>query len=242
MDKVISGRFGEPHHRRKRETLSEIALLRLRRAIVTHELLPGEKISEASLVERFGLTKSAVRSALTRLSEDGLIAKPSPKTHIVAPLTMDEIRSVFHLRFLLEPDITRRAAGKIDPQALRELDAACRADYDVGDKIGEFALLEANRNFHCAVAWACGDGRHARWVEQLHNATMRILWVSLQLENRPDVWRHTHEEILNDLINGNGDAAAACCVSHIKEAQRIVYEVLTSSPSFQNLMILPPNE
>lgn len=218
-------------------SLSHQAYLLLRRAIVTHELAPGERVSESSLVGQFNLTKSAVRSAMTRLSSEQFIVASSPKIQTIAPLTMDEVRSVFQMRNLLEPNAARAAAGKIDRALLQRLDAVCEADYTFGDHDQEYAFLEANKNFHMAIAEAAGNQFQTGFVGRLHDAAMRILWVSLQIENRSSVWRHGHQDIVAALIEGDGNSAADLALKHLLGGQRLVYEVLASSRVFKDIPI-----
>lgn len=221
----------------ERGTLAAQAYHCLLRAIVTHKLAPGERVSETSLVRRFGLSKSAVRSAMARLSAAGFIVSLSAKTQIVAHLTMGEVRSIFQLRNLLEPNAARAAAGRVDAAGLKRLDAACEAKYTFGNNDEEFAFLEANKSFHLAIAKAAGNAIQFSFIERLHEMAQRILWVSLQIENRHNMWSHGHKDIVAALINGDGDKAASRALAHLQAGQRMVYEVLASSPVFNDILI-----
>src|SRR6185503_17212063 len=79
------------------------AHLRLRRAIVRLELPPSTPVSEASLTERFGLSRAAVRAALARLRAEGLVLAEPRRGHVIAPLTLRDVREVYDLRLLVEP-------------------------------------------------------------------------------------------------------------------------------------------
>ena len=63
--------------------MSDIALERIREAIVTGELAPGSKIKDSELAEYLGLSRTPVREALARLVDTGLVeAKPGAYTRI----------------------------------------------------------------------------------------------------------------------------------------------------------------
>ena len=47
----------------------------LRKAIVGGELLPGERLLEEELSARLGVGRAAVRMALVRLEQDGLVLR-----------------------------------------------------------------------------------------------------------------------------------------------------------------------
>lgn len=220
-----------------RKSLSVQAYQRIHRAILTHELAPEERVSEALLETRFGIGKAAVRTALTRLSADGLIITRSSKIQVVAPLTMKDVRSVFQMRNLIEPDAARKAAGRIDLGLLHRLNEACQADYVFGDKNQEYEFLIANRDFHLAIASACGNPIQEKFIRTLQDLGMRIQWVSLQIENRAEVWRHGHEEIIEALMQQDGAKAAECALEHLMNGERLVYEVLSTASQFEKTTI-----
>lgn len=209
--------------------LGEIAYETLRKAIITHELRPNEKISEGSLVERFGLSRSATRVAISRLSAKQLVSSRSSKTQVIAPLSLGQVTQIFQARNLLEPEAARLAAGHVNVQDLLESNAACLRPYRPGNKAEEFAFLEANQAFHLYVASASGNPHLCQFIEQLHDHTMRILWLSLQIENRPGVWHAGHEEIIEALAAGDGDRASQMALDHLQAGQILIYEILSTS-------------
>ena len=74
------------------------AYLRLRHAIVRLELPPSAPVSEAHLGDRFGLSKAAVRAALARLRAEGLVLAEPRRGHVIAPLTLRDVREIYDLR------------------------------------------------------------------------------------------------------------------------------------------------
>ncbi|MDA0955996.1 MAG: GntR family transcriptional regulator, partial [Proteobacteria bacterium] len=57
-------------------TLGDQVFLRLREAIVSGALVPGERILEPALAARFGVSRGPLRDALARLAERHLIERP----------------------------------------------------------------------------------------------------------------------------------------------------------------------
>ena len=74
---------------------------RLRHAIVRLELAPGTPVSEAQLVARFGYSKAAIRGALARLRVEGLVLAEPRRGHVIAPLTLRDVREIYALRLRL---------------------------------------------------------------------------------------------------------------------------------------------
>ena len=211
-------------------SLADQAYERLRDEIVLCRLAPGETVSESVLEQRYALARAAVRSALARLVQEGLVKSSGGKARVVAPLTLGDVNDVFLLRRQLEPLAARMAAGKVDEPHLRVLDEACRAGYTPGDLKGELGFLNANRRFHLAVAEASGSPRLARILEQLHNEATRILYLGFRLRNRSEEWSHGHESLLEALMRPDGDEAARIALELLDNSyDQIVQAALSSS-------------
>ena len=93
----------------------------LRGLIVRGLLAPGSRIIESEISERLGVSRTPVRSALHRLQQEGYVAaleRGRERRLIVAPLTHDDARELFHIVGQLEALAARAAAER--PPAARE--------------------------------------------------------------------------------------------------------------------------
>ena len=71
-------------------------------AVLDQRLAPGTRLTEASLVELFGVSRTIVRMALLRLAHDHIVMlKPNHGASIASP-TPDETRAVFEARRMIE--------------------------------------------------------------------------------------------------------------------------------------------
>src|SRR5271170_4028810 len=66
---------------------------RLRRAILSLDLVPGERLSERGLESVLGTSRTPIRVALMRLENDGLTQR-SGRGWQVAPIDVAEVRAV----------------------------------------------------------------------------------------------------------------------------------------------------
>lgn len=75
---------------------------RLLDAVIWCEIQPGETVTEADVMERFGLTRAAARAGLTRLGYDGW-AMPQPRTGwLVLPVTGALVGQILDARRIAE--------------------------------------------------------------------------------------------------------------------------------------------
>ncbi len=209
-------------------SLTEQAVTALRADILTTRLPPGATLSEAAAAQRLGLGKAPVRAALARLAEEGLVQALPRRGWAVSLVTIRDIHEVFDLRLLLEPEAARRAAGQVDAEALRRLDAVCAAGYQPEDAASAAAFLEANRGFHVALAELSGNGRLARQVGRLLDESTRMLVLGLRRRDRSGEMAHEHQALIEALALGRAEAAAALMREQIAASRAMVLTALTA--------------
>lgn len=207
-------------------TLQERLFEDLKRKIITCELRPGADVSEAMVAETYGMTKAPVRSALARLKEAGWLHSLPRRRHIVAPLTIKDVDEIYDARALVEPETARLAAGNVSKSYLQALNGACVRAYDLDDEEAKREFLLANAAFHVGIAKACGNSRLANMLAQLHEESLRVLYLSVSAVQRSDAWRTGHNSIMDMLLNGDGDAAARETLEGIERSRRSVLTVL----------------
>jgi len=88
------------------------ALLELREMILRGELSAGERLSELAVVERLGVSRTPVRAALQRLSEEGLLEELAGRGYAVKTFSEHDVRDAIELRGTLEGMAARFAAER----------------------------------------------------------------------------------------------------------------------------------
>lgn len=212
-------------------SLTEQAVAALRREILTTRLMPGETLSESAAAAMLGLGKAPVRAALARLAEEGLMQAVPRRGWVVSLVTVRDIHEVFGLRLLLEPEAARRAAGRVDAEALRRLDAVCACGYRPEDEESTHAFLDANKAFHVAVAELSGNGRLARQIDRLLDESTRMLTLGLRTRDRTGEMAHEHHALIEALALGRAEQSAAIMREQVAASHRMVLAALTAPDS-----------
>src|ERR1700690_2158364 len=83
----------------------------VRRAVLSGALPPGRTFSTAELSAQLGVSHIPVREALRRLDAQGLVVLRPGRKAMISPLNRDELRSIFRLRQLIEPDLAARSVS-----------------------------------------------------------------------------------------------------------------------------------
>lgn len=121
----------------------------LRGQILSGALPPGTPLREIALAERFGVSRTPVREALSRLQQDRLLA-PGGRGMQVRSIDPHEVVQVYDMRVLLEAEAAGQAAhsrGDADLMRLEGLLARDRALTDLDDA----TRTRTNLEFHSAI-------------------------------------------------------------------------------------------
>ena len=218
--------------------LSERAYERIKHDIICCLIAPGTEVSETQLCAQYRLGKAPVRSALSRLAHDGLVRAIPRRGYMVTPVTLKDIQDVFELRLLLEPRAARLAAGRVDAKRLQMLDEICRAGYQPGEPKSTARFLEANKEFHVAIAQAAGNARLAHAIAQLLDEMTRLLHLGLGIRNRSQEMQHEHRTLVRALVRGEGATAEKICQQQIEAARDMVLKAILNSNALMNAAIV----
>lgn len=128
---------------------------KIREAVLFQRLPPGTRLPESALGEVFGVSRSVVRRALTRLDGVHVVTlAPNQVAHVCAP-SIEETRETFAVRHLVEGEAVALMAGRLTPFQLATLENEVEQEktaYQHGD---ECARTEHSLNIHHALAAHC---------------------------------------------------------------------------------------
>lgn len=134
---------------------------RLRDAILGADYKPGEPLSENALAQRFGVSRTPVRDALARLSDEGLVEVFPQRGSAVSRISADRVRQLLFMRRVLETAVVGTAAARCDgalEKALRELLRRQQAFFEKNDTL---AFLRCELAYNARIYRFCG--RAAVW-------------------------------------------------------------------------------
>ncbi|MET0457412.1 MAG: GntR family transcriptional regulator [Mycobacterium sp.] len=152
-------------------SLVELAARRIRDAILSGGLKPGEKIIEEQLCADFGVSRAPVREALRELAQQGLVEHLPRRGSRVTEWSPTDILQLFALRHVLERHAIESALPLPDPDTAL---APVREALDLmGIAADDLARDDAHRRFHASVV-ELADNRQL-------NFTLAPILLKLQL-------------------------------------------------------------
>jgi DNA-binding GntR family transcriptional regulator len=149
-----------------RPLLRDQAYRILRNAIVTGELPPGAVIRDVELAERVGLSRTPVREALARLTDDGLVeTKPHSWTR-VTPLVLREVRDALIVVRAMH-ELAVRLAVPVMTERHHDLMRAANERFAAALEAGELeAAMEADDALHGVPVEVLGNRVLAATIER----------------------------------------------------------------------------
>ncbi|MGF9761771.1 GntR family transcriptional regulator [Microvirga sp. 0TCS3.31] len=195
-------------------TRSDSVYAGLRRAIIEQALMPGDKLTEDVIGERFGVSRTIVRTVLARLHAEGLVNMQPNKGATIAQPSLSEAQDVFETRMCLERQVLVRLAERVTNDDIERLQKHVHLETKASEHNGPAAIRLAGE-FHILLASLSGNKVLARYVDEVVSRCSLIL----ALYSRPhssDCSINEHQQIIDALRAGNSQAAVDAMDHHLK--------------------------
>jgi len=189
----------------------------LREAIVSGQFHPNERLVEASVAKRMGVGRSAVRAALVRLDQEGLVTLEPNRGARVRHVSDREALEIEEVRGALEGLLARRAADRVtadDLQELHQVMSEMRKRVEQGDALG---YSELNARFHHRIWTAADHPTGARIAGDLKSQAIRFQYQTALRPGRARRSLREHEAIFSALKAHDADGAEAAMRDHLAE-------------------------
>jgi len=198
----------------------------LRREILSMALEPGSPLDEVRLSERFGMSRTPVREALLRLVADGLVTTLPNRNTIVATIDFAGLPTYFEALTLMYRVTTRGAAQRRDAAIMRTIRAHQKDFADAVLARDAFAMIEANREFHVAIAELAGNPYYTTFFTRLLDEGRRILrlYYSTFDDRLPRQYVDEHEEMIAAIEAGDVEQADKLAIDHAAQIVRQIQD------------------
>lgn len=219
---------------RQAAPLREQAVAVLRQDIIRGEFHPGMRLTEKSLEQRLGVSRTVVREALRQLEAERLIRITPNVGPIVAELTREDAAQLYEVRAALEAVAAKLAARNRTQEQLEALTSTFRAiamaeNAPVEDMV---ALKDA---FYAELITASGNPIIG---EMLANVQARISQLRTVTLSSPGRGRDTTRElqsVIDAIINQDEESAQAASVAHVQSAAQIALSHLSAEQEQSDL-------
>lgn len=192
---------------------------RIKQAILSGELEPGQPMVEANLADWCEVSRTPVREALTRLEQDGLVGR-GDRGLVVRESSPEEILDIYETRIVLEATAARFAA---DRRSTHDLLLMRRILPRMADMAAEDSAAKAmvNAEFHKLIWRASHNGALIDLLERLNMHLGRYPATTLAFPGRWESAGQEHQQLVDAIDSRDGDHAAEIAGAHFTAARDI---------------------
>lgn len=192
---------------------------RIVNAIMEHRLPPGIKLAEEKLAVAFGVSRTKIRQALTRLAKDGLVRLTPNRGAFVASPTVQEALDLFAVRRLLEPEVIRNTVARAGKAELARLHDHVALKAEARLRNDRRAIIKLSGEFHMLLADVSGNSFVSKIMSELCPLTCLIiaLYDSPQTPACPE---DEHSMIVQAIEAKDTEKAISLMIHHLNHVEQ----------------------
>jgi len=192
---------------RKHKSLVESIVDDLQIKILKGQLKPGQRMVEAELCEKMGISRSPLREAFRILESQGFLAHEPRKGMHISRVSFEELENIYVIRANLESLATNLAVSNGDPQTLEELK---RLHYEMIKVAGDGdtgAYHRLNLRFHQVLTEASLNKRLIELIDTFVKQTNRYRVVVFSTPGKLQASIQNHEDLIRSFEKGDAEEA-----------------------------------
>ncbi len=202
--------------------LRDVVFNTLRKAILTGELKPGERLMEIHLANRLGVSRTPIREAIRKLELEGLVIMIPRRGAEVAQITEKSLKDVLEVRRALDALCAELACDRISDEGKENLRQACGA-FERATVTGDATTIAAaDVAFHDIIVQATGNARLIQLINNLSEQMYRYRFEYIKDESGHDNLVNEHKMIYESIIGQDKAGAAEAAKLHIDNQEKSV--------------------
>jgi len=186
---------------------------RLRNDITSGYFNPGERINEADVSLRYGVSRTPVREAIRQLERDGLVTVQRYRGATVVKLDSRQVAELFETREAIEGMAARLAALRMDEAKSRDALAQLVSHRE---ELERGAMIRPPIDLHHIVLHACKNAFLVATMERLSDLLATLRAESVRVSARRQRSSKEHLVIASCLVERDPEGAELAMRAHIR--------------------------
>lgn len=195
--------------------LRDVVFNTLRKAILTGELKPGERLMEIHLANKLGVSRTPIREAIRKLELEGLVTMIPRRGAEVAQITEKSLKDVLEVRRALDALCAELACERITDEEKEQLKEALAEFERATSKKDATVIAKADVALHDIIVAATGNKRLVQLVNNLAEQMYRYRFEYIKDESQHGRLIEEHKIIYESIMNNDSEAAAKAARTHI---------------------------
>lgn len=205
-------------HSTTKTTETDQSYTQLHRAIVRGELSPNERLVEMELAQKLGVGRAAVRAALVRLEQDGLVEHEPNRGARVRAISEAEAIEMMEVRAVLEGLAARHAARNASAADIAVLQALHAEMHSALVRDDLPAISELNAHWHDNILAIANHQTVTTLIHRLRAQHVRFQYRALLMPGRARHSLAEHQAVMAAVAAHDEDAAENAMRRHLASA------------------------
>lgn len=193
----------------------------LYQAVISLDLPPGTKVSEAEISKRFDVSRQPVRDAFYRLAKMGLLAVRPQRATLVTKISQTAVRNAVFIRTALEVECLKTAYQLSGPKLTKQLRAGIAEQYKARDLKEPAKFHALDDEFHQTMCQHAGNAHAWTLIQEQKAHLDRVRYLTLSHERRTSVMAE-HEEIVQALEDNDVERAEKRLRYHLGDINNVL--------------------
>lgn len=186
----------------------------IRQKIALCEYLPKQMLSESQLQEELGFSRTPVREAIGRLSQEGLLQVFPKRGIMVSGISIQDIHQIFEVRSLLEPYALRTYHAGLDLEEVQRFSKLFHAYSSEGLDVDFYSLDD---EFHALLLASVKNNYLVELYDRIRTQSVRLRIMSGKfIQSRIDQTMKEHAQIADACLEQDWEGAAQAMTEHLR--------------------------
>lgn len=208
-------------------TLRELALTKVRQAIIAGYFKAGDRLVERQLTEQLGVSRSVVREVIRYLEAEGLIETLPKKGPIVAVLNWESAEQIYNIRMLLEQEAAWDCARLANADDKARLYAQLQQIAQASREHDDIKRVEASQAFYETLFQVAKHTIAWEIVQRLNSRISRLRALTLASPERQVAGFERMSRIYHAIDSNDPPLAKQAVFDHLSEASLLAKEILS---------------
>lgn len=218
---------------KENESVREYAYRTLRENILKLKLKPGDKISEKEISDTLSISRTPVREAFIRLSQEQLLEVLPQRGTYISKINTSQIAEFRFLRVTLQQAVMKLACEKFPPEYQQKI-IDCLEEQSTCVKIKNYSrFFELDNGMHSIIFSGCEKPNIWQLMQNTNLNYIRSRVLDLHSKNNEiDLLFTQHQQIVEAILNHDSVLGNKIITEHINKVIGDIEELKTIYPDY----------
>lgn len=196
--------------------LSQQVYETIKKDIVSLKYPPGSFLKERELAESLGVSRTPVREAIQRLSQELWVISGDGKKMQVRPITLADVHEIIQIRNIVEYSAIDWVINYGEPRVIAgQLDSILTEMKKVKE---QYSFTNLDLSSHCLIINSMQNERLTRFWATIQEEVVRMGLMALRGEYRFEEVIHEHEALVNALWKKDPEEVREAMKEHLEHS------------------------